>query len=360
MKKCCLVKSNCFFSFIIMLVASLAISCSGSDEFNTEVEDPQTRATLESDAFVTEWLVPAGGVITLPIDTNLYYNCIIDWGDDCSLTYIFNRSDYNSNFHKYVEAGTYRVKIIGIFPAWRWVSVLPCREYLTKIVQWGNVHFQTLNSAFLNCINLVSIPAGIPNVTDYSFAFQDCSGLTSLPDGLFDNSTDGQKFISTFAHCTNLTTIPPRLFKNCTNALSFSGTFVGSGLISLPNGIFENCYRATDFSAAFFSCSYLTSIPADLFSSCPEATAFDNTFLYCQNLTAIPTTLFANCKKVTNFVGTFQYCYALTGTTPVSDGFELWQRAGNEGYPDIIDGSGCFGGCTELDGFLTNIDKNWK
>lgn len=359
MKKCCLVKSNCFFSFIIMLVASLAISCSGSDEFNTEVEDPQTRATFDSDAFVTEWLVPAGGVITLPIDTNLYYNCIIDWGDNCNLTYIFDRTDYNSNFHKYVEAGTYRVKIIGIFPAWRWVSVLPCREYLTKIVQWGNVHFQKLHMAFMGYDNLTSIPAGIPNIESYHYTFTGCFGLTSLPDELFSNSVDATDFTSTFENCPNLRTLPPNLFKNCINARTFTGTFMSSGLVSLPAGLFNDCVRATGFEYTFASCQYLTAIPADLFSRCTEVTTFFDTFEWCC-LTSIPTTLFANCKKVTNFVGTFQYCYALTGTTPVSDGFELWQRAGNEGYPDIIDGSGCFSGCSGLEGFLDRIDKNWK
>lgn len=361
MKKCCLVKSNCFFSFIIMLVASLAISCSGNDEFDALNEDPQTRATFDSDAYVTEWVVPAGGVVTLPIDTSYQYTCIIDWGDNTDLTRIFSRKDYNRASHRYATAGSYQIKILGDYPSLRWWENDECKNYLIKIVQWGNINLQTLYNAFMGCPNLVSIPASIPNVKDYSFAFTNCSGLASLPDGLFTNTFAAEDFTSTFDGCTSLRSLPPYLFKDCVNALSFAWTFHNTGLVALPVGLFENCHKAFDFGCVFFSCTQLINLPNDLFSDCTEASSFSGAFWDCSSLTSITSTLFANCKKVEDFSFAFMNCTALTGTTPVSnEGFELWQRAGQTGYPDVIYGGSCFEGCTGLDGYQTNIDKNWK
>ena len=159
---------------------------------------------------------------------------------------IFHKSDYYRAQHKYAATATYRIKILGIFPQ---LNIQEnCKPYLYQIIQWGNVSFQTLALAFFKCENLYSIAAGIPNLESYSSTFSHCTGLMTLPDGLFSNCTKSKSFPMTFSNCTNLKSLPPRLFKDCYNAENFAVTFQNTGLISLPQGLFENCSKVTNFT----------------------------------------------------------------------------------------------------------------
>lgn len=348
------------FSLIILLITFFMMGCTGSDGYDEFSEVPQTRASFETDAFITEWLVPENGVITLPLDTNYQYNCVIDWGDDCDLTYVYNKADYSKIWHRYTTAGSYRIRILGTFPSWRWLFNTEAKPYLTKIVQWGNVKFQVLDNGFSHCTNLTSIATGIPDVESYSAIFWGCTGLTSLSDGLFSKSITATDFTSMFTDCVNLRTIPPHLFKNCRNATLFAGAFWNTGLVVVPTGVFENCIKVIDFNGIFSSCSNLTTIPSDLFSSCPNVETFGFAFFQCSALQSIPMALFDNCKEVSDFLFTFMNCTALTGTTPKTGGDELWERAGKPGYPATISGWGCFSGCEGLSNFQTGIDDGWK
>lgn len=352
-----------YFAFIMLFMATLAMGCSNNEEFdslNPEsenlAEDLLTKANFDSDAFVTEWLVPKDSVVTLPIDTNKQYICIIDWGDDSELTKIFNKADYKRNHHRYSATGVYRIKILGDYPAWSWSQASNCKDYLTKIVQWGNVNIQDLSYGFSNCTNLASIPAGIPNLSGYTATFLGCIGLISLPDELFAKSRDATSFFATFSWCRNLKTLPPNLFKNCYKVKEFTETFYIAGLISLPDGLFHDCIDVETFNRTFMNCTNLISIPANLFYTCSEVTSMEGIFTKCRQLQSLPSSLFDHCKKITNFTSSFYRCSSLSGETPKTDTFELWDRAGKTGYPEIINGDGCFQGTKFV---LSLIPKEW-
>lgn len=327
----------------------------GSGTPHTDILDILQRGSFETDAFITEWTVPKDSLVTFTLDTNRQYNCIIDWGDNSDLTMIFNKSDYNRAQHKYAATATYRIKILGIFPQ---LNIQEnSKPYLYQIIQWGNVSFQTLSLAFFKCENLYSIAAGIPNLESYSSTFSHCTGLVTLPDGLFSNCTKSKSFPMTFSNCINLKSLPPRLFKDCYNAENFAVTFQNTGLISLPQGLFENCSKVTNFTFTFGNCKNLTTLPADLFSYSSNVTSFMRTFSSCNNLYTIPISLFDNCKKVINFSYTFSGCSSLTGTTPITGNLKLWDRAGQPGYPPTINGVKCFGGCLNI---TDNIPADWR
>lgn len=60
-----------------------------------------------------------------------------------------------------------------------------------------------------------------------------------------------------------------------------------------------------------------------------------------------------------DFQNCFSRCDKLTGSTPKDpDGGELWERAGKEGYPTSITGTGCFTNCTGLDTY-NSIPEDW-
>ena len=218
---------------------------------------------------------------------------------------------------------------------------------------------------FYGCSSLTAIPDGLfdncPDVTNFSYCFEGCSSLKSIPDGLFDNCTGVTTFRYCFQGCSSLTAIPDGLFDNCPNVTNFSYCFHDcSGLTSIPDGLFANCPDVTDFGYCFRECSSLTSIPQDLFDNGQNVQSFDWCFYNCRNLTSIPTDLFANCPNVTSFSSCFATCVSLSGTTPKdTDGGELWERAGKEGYPASVSGVDCFRECTGLSNY-DEIPEDWK
>ena len=148
------------------------------------------------------------------------------------------------------------------------------------------------------------------------------------------------------------------------NVTDFSYTFQGcSGLTSIPSDLFANNPDVTDFSYTFDGCLGLTSIPENLFANCPAVTNFSDTFSGCSGLTSIPSDLFANCPAVTNFSGTFYGCSSLSGESPYDmiDGqkVHLYERAGKTGFPTSINGIDCFTGCQSLSDY-TQIPSKWK
>jgi len=314
-----------------------------------------SRANYDSESFITEWTVPKDSLVTFTLDTNRQYNCIIDWGDNSDLTMIFHKSDYYRAQHKYAATATYRIKILGIFPQ---LNIQEnCKPYLYQIIQWGNVSFQTLNYAFFKCKNLHSIASGIPNLESYTSTFGSCTGLTTLPDKLFANCTKTKSFLQTFANCTNLKSISPHLFKNSYNIESFNLTFQNTGLTSVPQGLFENCSNVTNFVYTFGDCKSLATLPADLFAYSPNVISFTRVFFQCEQLNSIPVSLFDNCKNAVNFNYAFYKCSSLTGTTPTTGNLKLWDRAGQPGYPPTINGTKCFGGCLNI---TDNIPADWQ
>ena len=143
--------------------------------------------------------------------------------------------------------------------------------------------------------------------------FRGCTGLTSIPEGLFKNNLNVKDFNGTFDYCIGLTSIPEGLFKNNVNTISFYRTFVScTGLTSIPEGLFKNNVNVKDFKCTFQSCTGLTSIPEGLFKNNVNAISFYMTFEYCIGLTSIPEGLFKYNTNVNDFRGTFRLCNSLT------------------------------------------------
>lgn len=329
----------------------------------------------------------ANETVRLPLYGDV--NVTVDWGDGSTIQTVTS----NNPTHEYSSIGAYTVQITGDFR-----QIFSGSTNITKVLDWGdsNALLNNLNNAFNGCVNLTEVVndeyglfvnvtscermfagcTGLSSIPDKLFkycskslrfrtTFYNCISLTSIPEGLFDECVSAIDFHSVFENCTNISSaIPDGLFDNCPDVLYFGNAFYGCSKLtgSIPNGLFKNKTLATEFSSIFRNCPSLTgSIPEDLFKNCVKANTINETFQNCSGLTgAIPNDLFDNNKNVTTFASTFQNCSGLTGTTPTgADNLELWERAGQPGYPTTITGTTCYRNCTNLTNY-SSIPATWK
>ena len=199
------------------------------------------------------------------------------------------------------------------------VRIIYANAKFTEIPEWlfSKKVTSTRMSKFYHCTGLTSIPEGLfknnVNATDFRNIFEGCTGLTSIPEGLFKNNVNVANFDFIFDGCRGLTSIPEGLFKNNVNVTSFFGTFVNCrGLTNIPEELFKNNVNVTNFYSTFLLCTGLTSIPEGLFKNNVNVTNFSKIFDRCTGLTSIPEGLFKNNVNAVNFGSAFSGCTGLT------------------------------------------------
>ncbi len=113
--------------------------------------------TTEAD---TEIELPLYGTVT----------CTVDWGDGSDTEDFTTSGNYP---HTFATAGTYTVTISGELTKFgNGSSAWTGAEYLTEVVDFGEIGLTSLSGAFYNADNLTSVPAVFPSiVTDLSYAF---------------------------------------------------------------------------------------------------------------------------------------------------------------------------------------------
>lgn len=293
--------------------------------------------------------------VQLPISGNV--NCDIEWGDG-------SKESVNSNYptHSYIRAGVYVVKIVGDFN-----RLYRGSTNISKILNWGNSNMSlvTVEQAFSSYVNLTEVAGDefgvLSRVQSFLRTFFNCSGLTTVSENLFKYCNAATNFSQVFQGCKSLTNIPNNLFANCINATNFNNIFNGcSNLTSIPENLFMNNVNVTNFGFTFASCPNIIEIPENLFKYNIKATNFERVFYGLTKLQVIPNNVFDNNKNAVSFTRTFENCSGLTGNTPTgTDGLELWERAGQPGYPSSIYGTQCFYRATRLTNY-SSIPTGWK
>ena len=142
---------------------------------------------------------------------------------------------------------------------------------------------------FEECTGLTSIPVGLfdkcTKVTSFSSTFGMCTGLTNIPQGLFDNCTEVTSFQGVFQYCSALTNIPAGLFDNNIKVTDAGYIFAWSGITEVPEGLFDKCPDIEYFSGLFTECKNLKSLPVNLFDFNKKAKNFYQAFRDCTALT---------------------------------------------------------------------------
>ncbi len=127
--------------------------------------------------FITTWKTDNPGVtednqINIPTFPGEIYNYSVDWGDGTSDTNV--TSDIT---HTYAVSGTYQISISGIFPR-IYINEAGDKDKLLNIMQWGNIAWSSMESAFAGCSNL-SVAANdspdLSNVTSLRRMFYYCN-----------------------------------------------------------------------------------------------------------------------------------------------------------------------------------------
>jgi len=146
------------------------------------------------------------------------------------------------------------------------------------------------------------------NVTNMSYMFYYCSGLTSLDLSNF-NTANVTNMLYMFGGCSRLTSLDVTNF-NTSNVTDMSEMFTGcSSLTSLDLSNF-NTANVTNMSGMFGGCSSLTSLDLSNFITA-NVTNMSYMFAGCSGLTSLDLSNF-NTANVTNMSGMFGGCSGLT------------------------------------------------
>lgn len=138
--------------------------------------------------FITSWKTDNPGTststqITVPTVSSGTYDCTVYWGDgNTSKITTYNDAAWT---HTYSGAGTYTVKIFGIFKGLRFNNGGDRRKILT-VDQWGSYFRLGTNQGtyFGSCSNLVinaTNPLCLLGTTSLSTTFRSCTSITSVP-----------------------------------------------------------------------------------------------------------------------------------------------------------------------------------
>ena len=137
-------------------------------------------AGAQNRPFITTWKTTTSNE-TITIDTQggeiSDFDFTIDWGDG---TVEELSGDKPDPAHTYATAGTYTVRITGIFPA-LYINANIDAPKLQTIEQWGDIHWESMEWAFRGAVNMVINAIDVPDlsgVTSMSHMFYGASAFT--------------------------------------------------------------------------------------------------------------------------------------------------------------------------------------
>ena len=206
---------------------------------------------------------------TLPINgTGTGYLYDIETSDGQTITGLTSGTTIT-----FPTAGTYDIFISGSFPQCYFNGVGDAQK-LVDIKNFGiyALGSTSQNSAFRGCSNMVITANDIghfENVTDMTFAFNNCFSLASLP---LINTSSVSDFSQTFRNCSGLLSFPSI---NTSSGTLFFRTW--RDCVNLPSFPLIDTSSATTLFESWVNCNALASFPANAFDT-NIATNYSNAF----------------------------------------------------------------------------------
>ena len=158
-----------------------------TDLLGDKVKDTFTVTVLPNtyfdSAFVTTWNVSAGDTIHVPLNGATFssvYDFWVDWGDGSVPQRIIGGDDPNSS-HVYMTSDTFEISITGSYPHFKLANHSQAIKLLS-IEEWGNIAWQSMDSAFAGASNLELQATDTPNLSgvgDMSAMFAGASKLNA-------------------------------------------------------------------------------------------------------------------------------------------------------------------------------------
>lgn len=219
---------------------------------------------------------------------------------------------------------------------------------------------------FMGCSSITSFAPGLfgPEVTTIEEAFSDCSKLADIGNTKLSRNPEALYWIvckdasGAYANCTALLTVPAEHFSGCTAIEFFYRVFAGCTSLDFVNlDAFKFCFPRS-FQEAFKGCVKLRGFRKDIFSwkepislvnyfVAASCTDYRDCFNGCTKLLAAPSV-------------------PLRSVVPVNE-TSIWNWGGKtvsaHGIGMLLPnslGTGCFRGCTNIEGGLGAVPSNWK
>lgn len=230
---------------------------------------------------------------------------------------------------------------------------------------------RTLAYAFQTTSALKSIPnglfRGLDSVTAVDYIFQQ-SKIAKIPEGIFKDMSHLATATYAFANCTAVTSLPDQIFarkiKTNTATISFKYLFSGcTGLtsatgkslnfdVSKLDGYASTVNYEIRFDYVFNGCSKLTSVGGDLLAfDSPKYKVYFNYLFKGTKLVTVPEGLFDKCLGV-NIVDYTSAFASITTLTTVPRG--IFRKA-LELCTATCTLTSCFNGCSALEGTIEVI-----
>ncbi|MDL2326752.1 hypothetical protein LJC67_06720, partial [Bacteroidales bacterium OttesenSCG-928-A14] len=221
--------------------------------------------------FKTDWNIPNDNYsfdypITglSPVDGD----CRIYWGDGTSTVIPANTDVTSYKNHVYAKAGAY---MITLYSGHGFMPVFKVNYYIH-----ANLLSRVRNSFY-------TMKEGGNTVDSFSYCFNGCGSLASIPSDLFINNPDATKFSQCFGLCYSLEAIPADLFRYNVRATHFSNTFRGLKITQIPVDLFRYNVETIYFTQCFIDCNGLVDIPAGLFRYNINVKFFKECFSGCSS-----------------------------------------------------------------------------
>ena len=266
----------------------------------------------------------------------------IDYGDGTKGELI----DYYWGSTKEYNIGDYIVKLENVeqFSIGQLYSYQE-NGYEIEILQWGKIKATGYRNIILQNVSVIheSEPADI--IVEYRNGH-----FSEIPENLFENKKNNKE-VGCFKNCNELRIIPENLFKNCINAEKFYETFMGcSNIENIPTNLFKYNTKAKDFMDVFKGCKKIKEIPENLFSNNTELNYLLGVFDGCEGIRRIPSNLLSNSNKLIKVNHMFKDCKNLeTIPTAIIDKV----TSGSINYDSM------FYGCTKADNY-NNIPERFR
>lgn len=246
--------------------------------FGNSIFTPSSEAQAARDYLVTEknWTITDGGpatygddfvfdvrtttsneTFTIPCQDFSTFNATIDWGDGTTST--ITAWNDPGLAHEYVAAGTYRVRVSGLFTNIRFNNGGD-KNKLRKVVQLGDVGWRRLDTAFWGCFAdgpydddyFTAGPCNTSNVVTMASAFRGWSAVTTPPDFTGLDTSASNSFSEAMDGWSNMTSPPDLSGFDTSNATSVVAMMRGwTSMLTPPDLSGFDTSNASSFTALF-------------------------------------------------------------------------------------------------------------
>ena len=265
----------------------------GSNSFNIIIDT--TKAGSANNTFI------------LPLPSVGVYDYYVDWGEGTGEEHFVVNT---SQTHVYTTAGTYYIKIRGIFPR-IYFNNGGDKLKLISIDNWGDIIWASFEGAFYGCSNMdcaAMDSANTSSVTSFENTFRSCSSLTAIEVGDWDTSMV-TSFERTFNYCSSLVKLNTSRW-NTSSVTTLAYTFSSCpSLVALNVGSWDTS-SVTTLLYTFKGCFSLASLDTGRWDT-SSVTSFYMTFNECSLLTILDTSGW-DTSLVTTFYRCFYGCSLLT------------------------------------------------